>query len=306
MQRCVIVGANGYLGWNFAEYMLYKGYEVYAFVQKGCSYKQFSNIENLHIKEYLLENLHEMEIHELQNVELLINFSWAGVGSLHKNDYEIQLKNLTYVHNILAFIEKHHIHKYIAMGSASECVYGNLPITSASIPYPCDAYSAYKVAAKYISEVYCQQHQIDFNWIRLSSVYGPGRRDGNIIDYTIESILNHDKTQYTPLKQMWDYIFIEDVVRGIEAICKYGKTYVAYPLGFGKSYPLYHYINIIYELMNTKQTPGVGILDYKLGSPDDCFIDMEETFKDTGFSCQTSFEKGIQAVIEDYIRGGKI
>lgn len=299
MKKVIILGANGYIGSKFTEYLSKTNeYEITAFVQKDSFIGLIEKFNNVQVLEFTLDSIQTINNSELYNSDCLFNFAWAGVSTTYKNNYEIQIENLSYVKNILDFLLLHKIKKYIALGSASECVYGDKAINSNSLPAPCDAYSACKISAKYISEVFCKQNNILFNWVRISSVYGPGRNDNNIISYTIKSILNNEKTSYTKLEQFWDYIYIDDLLLGIEMIFKKGKPFISYPIGNGKSMPLNYYITMIKNLINPQFELGIGELNYKLGIPDNCYIDMTETYSDTGFVCKVSFDNGIVKTIK--------
>lgn len=302
MKKIVILGADGYIGKNFIAYLdaLHK-YSIYAYVQGRQNMNVFNNCQNVVTNVFSLENIHQEYNPNIEKADCLFNFAWDGVATAYKNDIDKQTLNIEYSKHILTFITKHYISKYIALGSTSECVYGNTPITSTSLPMPCDMYSASKIAVKYLTEVYCKQNNIHCNWVRISSIYGPGRYDNNIIHYTIQALCSHKGTEFTPLEQLWDYIYIDDVCRGLEAIFLYGKPYIAYPLASGSSQPLVKYIEMIKKVLNNNDTLGIGALEYKLGKPDNCVVDMTETSRDTGFTCHYNFEEGIKRVIGSFL-----
>lgn len=83
------------------------------------------------------------------------------------------------------------------------------------------------------------------NWLLIGSVYGPGRNDNNILTYTIKALLNNEKTKFSKLEQMWDYIYIDDLIDALYLVGNYGKPGAVYPVGSGIAIPLREYIEKI-------------------------------------------------------------
>ena len=71
-------------------------------------------------------------------------------------------------------------------------------------------------------EVLARQLEVPFIWTIVPSTYGESRRDKNIITYTIKSLVNKCKPSYGNLEQMWDFMYVKDVVRALRLILEKG------------------------------------------------------------------------------------
>lgn len=89
----------------------------------------------------------------------------------------------------MEFAHRNGISRVIFPGSASEYACGNEVINGRNIPSPSDLYSASKVATKFLCQTYARQNGISLIWAVITSIYGPGRNDENLITYCIKTLL---------------------------------------------------------------------------------------------------------------------
>lgn len=299
MNKVLITGANGFLGSHLALSLAQKKIQVIALVAKGLDYSFLVNQPYIQCIEFDLEHLEEIkETEALSNVDIIYHMAWSGVNSSLKNEAVLQAQNIIYSLSILEFAFKNNIKRVLIPGSAAEVSCSNNTITGKECPAPSDLYSAAKVGTRYLCQVYAQQHGIDLIWTLITSIYGPGRNDNNLISYTIKSLLKRDKPSLTKLEQKWDYLYIDDLIKALILLGDNGKGNKIYPIGSGEHYPMSTYVEKIRNYIDSSLPLGIGELPYKSSVIDNQIMDISELKKDTGFRPDYTFDNGIQITIE--------
>lgn len=300
MKKVLIIGANGFLGSRLSIALANKGYRVVALVDKRFPYDKLRNIQNITIIEFILEELELVsERSLLSGIDTLYHFAWAGVNALTRNESEIQVQNVMFGLKVLEFANRLKIKRVIIPGSAAEVSCGKGIITGNEIPAPSDMYSSAKVATRYICQTYARLHNIDLMWTLITSIYGPGRNDNNLITYIIQTLLKGEKPSTTGLEQKWDYLYIDDLLRALILLGEKGIGGKVYPIGSGEQKQMREYVEIIRKLIDPSLPIGIGEIPYK--NPDQIdnqICDISELYQDTGFKAQYDFQRGINITIQ--------
>ena len=190
MKKAVVVGANGYIGTRLTLGLAKSGVEVVALVDGRFSYDRLENEELIHTVEFSLESIDTLyDISEFEGADVLYHLAWMGVNALYRNEAEVQVQNVMFSLKVMEFAEHYHINRIIIPGSAAESSCGDGVITGEEKPAPSDMYSASKVAARYVCGKYAEMHKMDIIYCLITSIYGPGRNDNNLISYVITSLL---------------------------------------------------------------------------------------------------------------------
>ena len=302
MNKVLVIGANGFLGSHLSKKLASEGIEVIALVAKGWDYSSIKGINQIQCVEFELETLTDLDNQSfLTGVDTIYHMAWAGVSTTLKNEAEIQAKNILYGLSVLEFAQRHGINRVIVPGSASEYACGQGIINGKNESAPSDLYSASKVATRFLCQTYAKQHDIDLIWTAITSIYGPGRNDNNLITYAIKTLLKGEKPSFTGLEQQWDYLYIDDLIDALIAIGHKGKGGAIYPIGSGEHRQMNEYVQIIRDAINPALSLGIGDLPYKNKTIDNQILDISSLQKDTGFQPKYSFEQGIKRTI-DYFK----
>lgn len=294
MKSVIIMGANGFIGSHLSKKYLQEEWNVYCLVQKGSNYV----LDGCKIIEFELDDMEEVEDKLPLKADVFYNLAWVGVSTTYKNDFAMQSQNIDYSLRALKLAERLKCSRIIYPGSVSEYAYTDKPVNGENVPCPADMYSACKTSVHFICDLYARQSNLDFLWVLIPSIYGPGREDNNIITYAIKSFLNKDKPSFTKLEQVWDYLYIDDLITALYLVGikgNHGKTYV---LGTGNAYPLSKYIEIIRNIIDPSLPMGIGELQYKTNKIDNSIVDITLLREDTGFVPQYTFTEGITKTIE--------
>ena len=294
--RFVVTGANGYIGSNFIRRILMYGHQVIAIDFMECHLPMHENMVYIQTDFEALRN-HPPEVLTKMPLDALYHFAWAGVGATNRNDYMLQSKNIMLTLDVLMLSRQIAVSKVIIPGSASEYAAGAQPITGIGAPAPIDAYGAMKAACHVICDSFARQYEIPLLWAVISSVYGPGRDDNNVLSYVIKTLLTRQRPSLTRLEQIWDFIYIDDLVEAMYLLAQNGTPRKTYAIASGEPRSLSSYIYAIRDAIDPDLPLGIGEIPYKNGVPDNCVLDIKELMRDTGFAPAVSFEDGIARTI---------
>lgn len=298
MNKVVVVGANGFIGSHLSLHLAAQGYQVIALVQKGFPYDFLQKKDNITCLDFSFDDLHLLNGNtNLEGATILYHLAWAGVSTTFKNEAITQAQNVLYGIKVLEFADTNGIRRVIVPGSASEYACGKGIIDGHNIPAPSDLYSAAKVATRFVCQTYARQHNIQFLWATITSIYGPGRNDNNLITYAIKTLLQGEKPSFTGLEQQWDYLYIDDLMSALQAIGEKGIDGKIYPVGSGEHKQMAEYVKILRDKIDPSLPLGIGDLPYKNKTIDNQVLDISALKADTGFTPRYTFEQGIDLTI---------
>ena len=303
MQKVIITGANGFIGSHLVKRVNEMGVEVIALVDPRFDYSSIRQLPGITIIAFSLQDIESLYSDgRLAGADIIYHLAWAGVHATYRNNEDEQLQNIKYSLDVLKLAEQVHCPKVLIPGSAAEVSCGDGMIIGQESPAPSDIYSATKVATRYLCQTYARQHAITLVWPLITSIYGPGRDDNNLISYAIKSLLKAEKPSFTKLEQQWDYLYIDDLIEALVALGDKGQSGI-YPIGSGEHRKMSKYVEIIRQLINPSLPIGIGDLPYKNPNKiDNQIMDISALKRDTDFSPRISFEEGISRTI-DYFRG---
>lgn len=246
------------------------------------------------------------EINELQDTFLLQDFyeyffyvAWNGVDAFQKNDVNCQLENIKIAIEVLNLVKKAKIKKLVAVGTVAQYQLSDSVIDPLMRANPSDIYGAVKDCVYTILKTMTRKESIEFNWIILASTYGPERSENNIISYTITKLLKNERPVFGNLKQMWDFIYVEDAVHAIRYVAENGKNGEIYSVGSGEHRKLKEYIIEIAQIMGKKEL-GIGERDDLSRKSTSSCVDIRKLVDDTGYKSKYTFNEGIKKTIAYY------
>lgn len=298
MNKVIVIGANGFLGNKLTRYLSEKGLSIMALVPKGFDYSNVSSIPGVKCIEFSFGSLNALDtLEEIKGVDTIYNMAWIGVNANDRNNEEVQQSNIQCNVEVVQFADRNGIKRLIVPGSAAQYACSGRIIDGTGSPAPSDLYSAAKVATYYYCNTLCDLHGIELIWPLITSIYGTGRDDNNLLSYVIKSFLKGEKPSTTKLEQRWDYLHVSDLMNALFLLGEKGIGGKIYPVGSGECKTLKEYVEIIRDLINPELSIGIGDLPYKTSRIDNQVLDINELKEDTEFSPQYSFSDGIQEVI---------
>jgi len=190
--------------------------------------------------------------------------------------------------------------RFVMAGTVAEYVRceGAMDVTLRQCPS--DFYGASKSASYYFLRVLAEQLGIGLVWVIIPSTYGPGRKDNNLLTYTIQTLLRGEKPSFGALEQMWDFLYVEEVARGIASAGEKGIDGKIYGLGSGIYRPLKAFVQDIRDMIDPELPLGIGERPQMSAITYSSCVDNRELCEDTGFIPEENFKESIRKTIEWY------
>lgn len=190
------------------------------------------------------------------------------------------------------------VKRFIGIGSLAEREVLEYHTSNNSLPSLGSTYGVCKILTHMMSKIHCLNVKMEYTWCTLANVYGPNDSTLNFINYTINLIDSNERARFTEGQQMYDFIFIEDLVAALKLIIENPGKYDEYYVGSGKPLKLRKYIEIIASIVKPTKPLYFGEIPYNNAylSPSDFDI---SALSDLGFTPKYSFEEGIKLCIYD-------
>ena len=208
--KIFVSGATGYLGYHFVKVAINQGHEVLC-LRRPTSRSLFdSEIENK-VKWVFNDEELKSAVIDFQP-DVLFHAAWGGVRGADRNNIEIQKENLVMSHNLFTLYPYKQI---IAIGSQAEYGYYNDIISEDHPLNPTMEYAKAKIQCCKDLQHYCEQNNIELQWIRIFTVFGE-KQTGGLIKLAIEKCLNGEESfDTTPGEQKYSYLYAEDFGKAI-------------------------------------------------------------------------------------------
>jgi nucleoside-diphosphate-sugar epimerase len=244
------------------------------------------------------------DLSEYKNIDISGSFdtffhlAWDKTFGTSRDDVDIQVKNIQYTLDAVRLAKRLGCKKFVGAGSQAEYGPVSIPLKPDTPANPQSGYGIAKYSAGKLSKLLCAQLGIEYNWVRILSIFGTLDSPHTLIMYTINELLAGHSPELTKCEQIWDYLYCDDAARAFLAIGEQGIDGKTYPLGSGSPRKLSEYLE---SLKNNVKPDGVlqfGKKEYYPHQPMYLCADISELTADTGWKPEVSFEEGIRQIID--------
>lgn len=235
----------------------------------------------------------------------------AQVSYVHSNrdplfDLDINCRG----HLIVLEACRHFNPKAKVVFSSSRFVYGATQYNPVDEDHPTNCTSIYGIhklnVEKYL-DFYHAALGLNTSSVRIANPYGPRQQMKHnaygIVNWFIRRAMEGEPlTVYGEGRQIRDYIFVDDVARGLLAVALTAETSgKTYNLGSGVGTPFREMVNVIADCV-----PGTKILevpwpaDRYFVETGDYVSNLSRIQADTGWASEVGLQKGIEKTVEFY------
>ena len=298
IKRAIVTGGTGFIGSRLIRELTDNGIDVIVLVRDKKRAKTLLG-EKVDIIEYYSDD-YETIGKKNGNIDVFYHLAWEGVAPERKNDRAVQVHNIDFSMEMLELADKIGVERFIATGTVAEYAFCEDVMDVYAKQTPNDLYGAAKTASHYMLETWARNIGMPFNWVVIPSTYGEGRRDNNILTYTIKTLLEGKRPSYGYLTQMWDFLYVGEVARALYLIGDKGLAGKIYAIGSGDYRPLKEYVKVIRDIIDPDLELGIGDKPALSDKAFSSCVSISELTRDTGFVPQIPFEDGIRDTILSY------
>ncbi len=134
--------------------------------------------------------------------------------------------------------------------------------------------------------------------MKLFYTFGPGQRSNSLINLIYRFFKNNEIPEFYPGEKYRDYIYINDVVKGIKLLCNVNQSTIV-NLGSGKSIKLQDFISKFWEKLggNLDDLKFIEKTNIAEEQQPNCFSDQSHFYELTKWKPTIAVDEGIQLTI---------
>ncbi len=307
--KILITGGLGFVGSHLSEQLLHDGHKLILLTR---SYSKKNNVKNIS-KKIKIEKIDATDFPKLgKSIEknkpnVIIHL--AGETSHSKSfanpleDIESNAKSTLF---ILEKIRTLNLKCRFILGSTF-IVIGKpkkLPVNEETPCNPTTIYGTNRLASEHYCEIYHNVYGLDTVVFRITNSYGPREQivpNKNAVNFLIyKAYKGEEITIFHKGKFFRDFIFISDVISGINTIIKKGKTGNLYWISSGQKTWFYQFGNMLHELTHTP-VKYVVTPSYTKKVDVGNFVVDNSKLRSLGWSPKISLKEGMRITL-DYFK----
>lgn len=166
--KIFITGATGFLGSHIANAAINEGNKVMC-LRRNTSVSLFDAVVEKNIEWLNNEDSDWKQKLAIFAPEVLIHCAWNGVRGTDRNNLKVQLKNVEFSKKLF---EAYPYKQIISLGSQAEYGFYDSIVTEDYPLKPVNNYGLAKVHVLDELRTYAEAHNIEWQWIRIFTVFG--------------------------------------------------------------------------------------------------------------------------------------
>ncbi len=297
MKIAVVTGANGFIGRWLVHELSSNGIEVYAVVRPG----RYGNLdpfsEKVHLVECDLKDYRNLaEKLENKSPDVFYHLAWDGIGGAARADYERQLLNEKYACDAAMAAKEVGCGRFIGIGTITEKITWSEKNRDSKAENM--IYGICKTSLRQILGVLCRRIGIQFVWARLSNIYGPYNRTGNIMNYLLEELEKGNHPEFSRGEEYYDLMYVEDTARALRLLGQEKEVLDEYFIGSGTPMLLKDYLIKIAGILGKESDIRIGARPEDGIHYEKEWFDIGDLEKDTGFRPSYTLKEGVEKTLE--------
>lgn len=240
-KKILILGGNGFIGSNLAEFFVHKGENVIVFGKKESNYLNLKPVANRIkiIKGDFNSEKDVQKIFEENAIDIVVHLV-SSVVPATPFDEIIKNKEISSTMKLLDIMHKKGVHKiiFLSSGGAIYGMNGKKSSKENSPTKPINFHGWSKLAIETYIQMYHITHKMNYLILRASNVYGKNQNTrGNLglIAVTLGKLLRGEQIEiWGDGKVVRDYIYIDDLSKTLYQFIEKDKWNDVYNIGSGK------------------------------------------------------------------------
>ncbi len=307
--KVLIAGGAGFIGSNFARYVVEKGWSV--LIYDKLTYA--GRLDNLHdilgqiefVKGDIADAVLLSETFNVFKPDVIVNFAAETHVDRSINDPAPFIKtNILGIYTILEVLKKSK--NTLLIHVSTDEVYGDMWGSKSLADEehamnPSSPYSASKASGDLLIKAYGKTYGIRYRIVRPCNNYGPYQHPEKLVPRTIIRLLhNKPAVIYGDGTQMRDWLYVEDTVRAIVRVVEYGEDMQIYNVCGDMLASVKEIVEKISALMGKDINRDI-VFSKKRPGEDMLYAMKCEKIKRLGWSPSTSLNSGLEKTVKWYL-----
>lgn len=302
VKKVAMTGGSGPVGMALIRKLLKENIEILLFQRKDSEKsRRLPKDERLHIEYFELKDLMNYISRE-HDYDVFFHLGWTNTDAKLRDKIEAQYENVLYSCTAVEMAYQLGCHTFIGTGSQAEYGRHDEPLREDTLCVPETAYGAMKLCACHSTRIMCQKYGMRHIWARILSGYGMFDNPVSVLVTTIQNAYEGKPLLFSQGEQIWDFVYMDDIANAFYCMAKRGRNLAIYPVGSGQARPLKEYLEILCGKLGKLEEMQLGQIPYSEKQIMHLEADISTLEADTGWIPMTSFEEGIERMIEFYQR----
>ena len=331
MQKILVTGAAGFIGFHLSQRLCAKGIEVLGidnlndYYDVSLKQARLNELKKHNSFTFIKADLaDEMAIDKAFadfKPDIVVNLAaQAGVRYSIDNPRAYTNSNIVGFLNILEG-SRHHGVKHLVFASSSSVYGANTKVPFAvddNVDHPISLYAATKKSNELMAHSYAHLYGLPCSGLRFFTVYGPwGRPDMAYFKFTNKIMSGEPIDVYNNGDMKRDFTYIDDIIDGVEGIIDYTATpssgwnsdlpdpsssnapYRIYNIGHNNPVPLMDMIKSLESALGKKAQ--FNMMPMQAGDVLETYADINAIKNAVGFDPKTSLDEGLAKFAEWYM-----
>ena len=312
VDRILVTGAAGFIGFHLSKSLLDDGFEVLGIDNLNDYYDpnlKLARLEQLNpYKNFTFDKIDISDRKSLTKAftdfkpKKVVNLAaQAGVRYSIENPYAYMNSNLVGFLNIIELCRHNNVKGLIYASSSS--VYGGntkIPFSAEDrVDNPISLYAASKKSNELIANAYSHLYGLHTTGLRYFTVYGPwGRPDMAMFIFTNKILVGEPIPVFNNGNMKRDFTYIDDIICGTRAAIDKNYKCEVFNLGNHKSEKLMDVVGLIERNLGKKAE--INFLPIQPGDAPESFADINKSVEMLHFKPTTNVDVGINRFIDWY------
>ena len=332
MNRVLVTGAAGFIGYHLSQRLLKRGDEVvgldnlndyYDVALKCDRLAQLETQNTFHFHKLDLANREAIaQLFAQNHFDVVVNLAaQAGVRYSLQNPHAYVDGNVVGFVNILEGC-RHTGVKHLVFASSSSVYGANTKIPFSvhdNVDHPLSLYAATKKANELMAHTYSHLYRLPTTGLRFFTVYGPwGRPDMAYFLFTKAILSGEPINVFNHGKMRRDFTYIDDIIEGVIRVMDKipepnldwsgnspdpgtsNVPYRIYNIGNNRSVELMHFIKTLEDCLGIEAEKKM--LPIQPGDVPETHAEVDDLVVDAAFKPDTPIEIGLRHFVEWYRR----
>lgn len=292
--KYLISGCTGCIGFSLIKKLNIEDNEISVILNPGSNRNaSIENISNLSVYHIELGRYLESEISG--NFDVFIHMAWSG--GLARDEFERNQFSSFATIEALTLAQRLGCRKFISIGSQAEYGITGEVLNETTRCLPVSEFGIAKLNTYYRLHERAKNLDIEVNWLRVLSAYGPFDRKSSMIMTTIHSLLTGRDIKLSSCTQKWDFLHADDIADAIIGVSHTFEIADLYVIGSDEKLELKNYVREIISGFNVNEEEIFGTAKIKQGSLVELQSDSSLLRNDIGWYPKVKFSEGIQSLI---------
>lgn len=301
MERVIISGADGFIGYYTTNHFLEQGIKVLALGRPEMPHrlKEHPNLKYMQCDVTNTLDMLDRVPHDVYDT--FIHFAWVASAGKGRFDYRLQMQNAINTVECMKAAKLLGCKRFLCAGSIMEREVSAVISDQGSKPGMGYIYGMGKLIAHCMCKSVAADIGIELVWPMITNAYGVGENSPRMINTTLRRIINHEPLQFTAATQNYDFVYVTDVAKAFYLVAQKGKPFSEYLIGSGHARPLKEFLIEMQEELAPEQKCLFGDIPFTGKNMPLATFDTSDIVNDCGFEAEISFAEGTKMTM-DWLR----